>query len=234
MLHEFAHVVRVNDIPWNSRTETAAARLLRRLVADDAGILTRLSEHSRIPIAQLLACHDGELRLAPVKQMQIAATVVTLAPKHERLAHALYAQAQAELRVSAGEVVARDHYAGPEAARGSAKAPPPLNIRFDDVWARSEPAIAREVDLRNANQRLRSEARALVALRRRLSAEDASSFRAKVERLSRILRESGAPQDRALVLVREAVEPLVGASGDGAAALLDRVADWLREVYDAA
>jgi len=51
--------------------------------------------------------------------MRVAAVVVTLAPTHARVAHALYAQAQTELRFTARQVQSHSDYPGREAVRGA-------------------------------------------------------------------------------------------------------------------
>jgi len=58
--------------------------------------------------------------------------------------------------------------------------------------------------------------------------------RRDVEGLARVLRESGAPPERALVLVKDAVAPLVAAVPEERDVVLDQIVRWFVASYYAA
>jgi hypothetical protein len=99
--------------------ETSIGRFLRRLANDDSVTLQQVAVEARVPVAKLNQCREGLARLAPEEQMRVAAVVVSLAPAHARVAHALYAQAQTELRFIAREVGSHGDYDVRNAARMS-------------------------------------------------------------------------------------------------------------------
>ena len=83
-----------------AKRRTAAARLLSAVVADDEISLGALAAHLRLSVATLEDCVDGIRPLELEAQLRLAALVCLVAPRHERLARALYAQAQAAMRVA--------------------------------------------------------------------------------------------------------------------------------------
>lgn len=93
------------SMPAPKRPRTAAARLLAAVVADQELTLDALATPLQLPVSALEACLDGTHTLALDVQMRLAALATMMAPRHERQARALYAQAQAALRMaeSAGE-----------------------------------------------------------------------------------------------------------------------------------
>jgi len=216
------------------RVDSSIGRFLRRLAKDETVTLRDIATQARIPLAQLEACRDGLKRLSPDKQMRVAAVVVTIAPAHARIAHALYAQAQTELRFTARQVESHTDYPGREAMRGASPRDLQRKKVLEDAWTRSAEAITRAGALRAASEELCAEASRLVAERSRISDESVQLMRDKVEGLARLLRQSGAPPERALVLVKRAVEALVSGPPPLAGPVMDRVVEWFVEAYFAA
>lgn len=211
-----------------------AARLLQRLWADDPASIARIAEHSQVPLEDVQACRDGRTRLSPEKQMRIAAATVSIAPGHTRDAHRLYVQAQAELRFALGIVSSHASYPGQGAAHGLARAEAARTARVGENWAVSGAAIARAREVAETSQRLRDEALRLVAGTETLAAGYVDVMRRDVEGLARVLRESGAPPERALVLIKDAVEPLVDAVPDDREGVLEQIVRWFVDSYYAA
>jgi len=213
------------------RVDSSIGRFLRRLAKDEAPTLQQIALHARVPLTQLEACRDGMKRLPPEKQMRVAAAVVTIAPAHARVAHALYAQAQTELRFTAREVESHSDYPGREAGRGSPVHDGDGKNTVDDAWMRTAEAITRADALRTTSEALCAEASQAVADCCSIPDEAAQSMRDKVEGLSRLLRQSGAPPERALVVVKRAVEPLVSGPPAFAGPVMERVVEWFVEAY---
>jgi hypothetical protein len=78
---------------------TTAGRLLKAVAHDGVTTLSDLARQLRIPSDDLEHCEQGLKSLELETQMRLAAIVAEVAPEHARLAHALYGQAQAALRM---------------------------------------------------------------------------------------------------------------------------------------
>lgn len=124
---------------------------------------------------------------------------------------------------------------GPEAARDAFRGEPAGTIDLDEIWKRCEALMESARALREATIELAAETHRIVAKHRKLTAEDAGFLQRYVEGLSRMLRECGAPPERALVLVKREVQPLIAAAApDGVLMLTDRVVRWFVDGYYAA
>ena len=211
-----------------------AARLLQRLWGEDPGSIARIAAHSRVPLADVESCRSGRARLSPEKQMRIAAATASIAPAHARDAHRLYAQAQAELRFALGLVSTHESYPGQGIAHSLARVEPARAVRIEDDCSVSGVAVARARELAETSQRLRDQSLRLAAESQRLSVACVEMVRRDVEGLARVLRESGAPPERALVLVKDAVAPLVAAVPEERDVVLDQIVRWFVASYYAA
>jgi hypothetical protein len=77
-----------------------AQRLLLAVGSQGQPTIEQLAQRIKVSESVLVACRDGARPLEPQIQMMLAAAVVELAPAHSRLAHRLYGQAQAALRMA--------------------------------------------------------------------------------------------------------------------------------------
>jgi len=211
-----------------------AARLLQRLWHDDPTTLARLAEDARVSLGDVEACRAGRARLSPAKQMRIAAATLGVAPAHAREAHRLYAQAQAELRFALGMVGSHESYPGQGVAHSLARVTPARVLRVEDDSDVAADAIARAHEVAETSQRLRDEAFRLVTRSKTFEVGYAEVMRRDVEGLARVLRESGEPPERALVLVKNAMEPLVAAAPEDREIVLQQVVRWFVDSYYAA
>ena len=91
--------MRSDDTTPKRPRRTTAGRLLAALSPDDPSLLTTLATRLGVEVSLLEQCRDGLGSLDLERQMRLAAHVVELAPRHARLAHKLYGQAQAALRM---------------------------------------------------------------------------------------------------------------------------------------
>jgi len=78
---------------------STAGKLLDAIAKQGEPKLEEIARYLRIKVRRLEECRDGICPLEPEMQMRLAATVVALGSEHKRLAYALYAQAQAALRM---------------------------------------------------------------------------------------------------------------------------------------
>lgn len=76
-----------------------AARLLLAIERGGEVPLAELARLTGVSEPTLAGCRDGVRPLDADVQMKLAASVLILAPAHQRLARTLYAQAQAALRL---------------------------------------------------------------------------------------------------------------------------------------
>ncbi len=83
------------------RPLTTAGRLLRRVTEQGPLELSALARGVGVSARRLEECRRGVRPLELESQMRLAAAVATMAPEHAGGARALYAQAQAALRVEA-------------------------------------------------------------------------------------------------------------------------------------
>lgn len=84
--------------------QTAAGRLLAELARDPVIELATIARHLGVEESLLEQCRGGHVALPPAVQMRLAALVLLLAPRHDRRARSLYAQAQAALRLEQAEI----------------------------------------------------------------------------------------------------------------------------------
>jgi len=103
-------------------------------------------------------------------------------------------------------------------------------LGHEDIWARTADGVAHAKQLAESNERLREIARRLVE-RRTLSADNANLLNEQVRQFTRTLRNSGAPPERALALLKIAVHPLVAAVPDESEQVLKQVVHWFVESY---
>jgi len=81
---------------------TAAGRLLRIIAAEGCTDMEQLVRETRIAQDRLQSCTDGDGRLDPLEQLRLAAFAEQFGGDARRHALALYAQAQAALRMESG------------------------------------------------------------------------------------------------------------------------------------
>ncbi|HYD53684.1 MAG TPA: hypothetical protein VEA99_13700 [Gemmatimonadaceae bacterium] len=82
---------------------TTAGRLLATLAESEQVDLVDLARRLGIPATRLEECRQGLRPLELEAQMRLAAITLLVAPELRRRAQALYNQAQAALRMQAGE-----------------------------------------------------------------------------------------------------------------------------------
>ena len=95
---------RLNNVSRPSRRPTAAARLIDDIDALGTLTLLEVARMARLSAAQLEACRNGIRPLDHDEQLRLAAVAASLSPTLERRARALFAQAQAALRMNASLV----------------------------------------------------------------------------------------------------------------------------------
>ena len=113
----------------------------------------------------------------------------------------------------------------------------PLNRSSDreDAWKRCEAVIESIRALRQATSDLAAETRLIVAEHRALTAKDAGFLQHYVEGLARRLRNCDAPPERALILVKGELQPLIAAATpDCALVMSEQVVRWFVAGYYAA
>ena len=124
---------------------------------------------------------------------------------------------------------------GPEAARDAFRREHAPTLDLGEMWMRCEAVIESLRALRQATSDLAAETQRIVAQHRKLKAEDASFLQHYVQGLARMLRECGAPPERALVLVKREMQPLMVASAPESIPMLtEQVVRWFVDGYYAA
>lgn len=170
--------------------------------------------------------------------MRLAAAVVSHCPNLSRFAHALYAQAQAELRFQAGDVVTHSTYPYAPLSVGRAERD---RARRADALARSQALRGRSTEATELSRRLCERRQELMDTACRFVREGTelrtaarALLEARVVNFARALRQSGEPVDRALVLLTSAVEPVFAERPAGREELRAELERWLFAAYDAA
>ena len=168
--------------------------------------------------------------------MRVAVAVMTMAPQHARAAHALYGQAQAALRFEAREVQSHVDYPGPEVVRGLPGGDPAPRVsgQSGDKPRAGAAARASAQELRAAGQQLRAEATRLLSEYRKIGTEHMEAMRREIEGLARVLRASDSPPERALLLFKSALQPLIAEAPGEAEPVMEQIVRWFIESYYAA
>jgi hypothetical protein len=198
--------------------------------------LSEIAHTAGTSVDDLHACCRGELRLSPAVQMQLAASVLSCAPQHARLAHALFGQAQAALRFEAGDVVRHTTYPGPSHNAGSSsttRLDGSLRHR-DDLFRRSLAAHERAEELCLRRSELMEAASVLAKEHAELRETAAAALQTEVTRFAHALRESGEVPERALVLVKDAVASVFSNAGAEQTGVMADVVRWFVDAYYAA
>ena len=217
---------------------SSAARLLERLRQDGSVDLARVAGVAQIDPGALEACRTGRVRLDPVLQMRLAAAVVSQCPSLGRVAHALYAQAQAELRFQAGDVVTHSTYPYSPLATGRSERE---RVRQGSTLSDARALRERSADATEVSRRLCERRQELVETAQRLVRESSglrsasrALLEARVVNFARALRQSGEPMDSALVLLVSALDPLFADRAVGRDDLRAHLERWVLAAYDAA
>jgi hypothetical protein len=85
------------------RKRSTAARLLDLIAERDEASLADVARAARTPVSRLTECQAGIRPLDLDQQLRLAAVAESIAPELVRPARALFAQAQAALRMHASE-----------------------------------------------------------------------------------------------------------------------------------
>lgn len=211
------------------------ARLIQGLALDQSVNLAEIARLAGVPADVLELCRDGHVSLAPETQLRVATAVVTLAPEHAPRAQTVYVAAQAALCNSVGDVGLHIEHPVPEAARDALRRHAGQTIDLEDTWRRCEAVIESARTLWRTSNQLAAETQRMLARHRKLTAEDAGFLQHYVGGLARMLRECGAPPERALVLVKREAQPLIAeAPPDDVPTLTERVVRWFIDGYYAA
>jgi hypothetical protein len=223
---------------FHQRERNAAARLLDALEAEGCVSMVELAPLARVSVAQLEACRSGKRRLDPLEQMRIAAAVVELAPNQARRAYILYAQAQAELRFSSRESKSGTSHDGwrvdsisPLSDESNPPKPSDVRVEAIELSARSARARERAVELANETNRLLNAAQAFATARQSLRGSIGEVFRDEVEHFTIAARAAGEPPERALVLLKAAVEPVLATVPEQRVEIMARTVNWFINAY---
>ena len=195
----------------------------------------RLAHDVGVHVEELESCRRGDARLPLDLQMRLAAVALLHAPALGRQARALYAQAQAALRVEAGEVGRHRTY-----PQGPFEALPHGHQRgaTDDVAAsvahlRPQSAVADldgSDDGSSGGERIAAAARAL-ADQNAPRAEAEARLREAVAHEALALRASGEAPERALILVKSAVDGELAGPAAMRREVMESVVRWFVDAY---